>query len=159
MSDEEETQPTDDQKIEIAKWFLLNAPAGEIQYIAKGNLRSMLMHVYIRITILLFDQFRIQLYCADMKAVLQDETLYTTAAAVAFPLYNKSHMICLDFPDRSGEVTPIVRSICPNYVVSLYFLSLVLLLLSLCSVGYIFRDFILNQCISALHKWRGFDMN
>ncbi|KAG6434142.1 hypothetical protein SASPL_105764 [Salvia splendens] len=75
MSDEEETQPTDDQKIEIAKWFLLNAPAGEIQYIAK-----------------------------DMKAVLQDETLYTTAAAVAFPLYNKSHMICLDFPDRSGEV-------------------------------------------------------
>ncbi|KAL1549577.1 F-actin-capping protein subunit alpha-like [Salvia divinorum] len=75
MSDEEETQPTDVQKIEIAKWFLLNAPAGEIQYIAK-----------------------------DMKAVLQDETLYITAAAQAFPLYNKSHMICLDFPDRSGEV-------------------------------------------------------
>lgn len=33
---ESETQLTDDQKIEIAKWFLLNAPAGEIQYVAKG---------------------------------------------------------------------------------------------------------------------------
>lgn len=40
MSDEEETasQLTDKQKIEIAKWFLLNSPAGEIQYVAKGNL-------------------------------------------------------------------------------------------------------------------------
>lgn len=44
-----------------------------------------------------------------MKAVLQDERLYGTAAAEAFPLYNKSHMIYLEFPDRSGEVTPIVR--------------------------------------------------
>ena len=35
---ESETQLTDDQKIEIAKWFLLNAPAGEIQYVAKGLL-------------------------------------------------------------------------------------------------------------------------
>ena len=32
---ESETQLTDDQKIEIAKWFLLNAPVGEIQYVAK----------------------------------------------------------------------------------------------------------------------------
>lgn len=39
MSDEEEaaSQLTDKQKIEIAKWFLLNSPAGEIQYVAKGN--------------------------------------------------------------------------------------------------------------------------
>lgn len=43
-----------------------------------------------------------------MKAVLQDERLYKTAAEEAFPLYNKSHMIYLEFPDRSGEVTPIV---------------------------------------------------
>ncbi|KAH6805815.1 Phospholipid/glycerol acyltransferase family protein [Perilla frutescens var. frutescens] len=77
MSDEEETasQLTDEQKIEIAKWFLLNSPTGEIQYVAK-----------------------------DIRAVLQDERLYTTAAADAFPLYNKAHMICLEFPDRSGEV-------------------------------------------------------
>lgn len=40
MSDEEETtsQLTDNQQIEIAKWFLLNSPAGEIQYVAKGKL-------------------------------------------------------------------------------------------------------------------------
>lgn len=77
MSDEDETasQLTDKQKIEITKWFLLNSPAGEIQYLAK-----------------------------DIRTVLQDEGLYRTAADEAFPLYNKSHMICLDFPDRSGEV-------------------------------------------------------
>lgn len=27
---------TDDQKIDIAKWFLLNSPPGEIQYVVKG---------------------------------------------------------------------------------------------------------------------------
>ncbi|KAL8553940.1 hypothetical protein ACS0TY_002265 [Phlomoides rotata] len=77
MSDEEETasQLTDKQKIEIAKWFLLNSPAGEIQYVAK-----------------------------DMSSVLKNERLYRTAAAEAFPVYNKSHMICLELPDRSGEV-------------------------------------------------------
>lgn len=47
--------------------------------------------------------------CVDIRTVLQDEGLYRTAADEAFPLYNKSHMICLDFPDRSGEVTPIVQ--------------------------------------------------
>lgn len=34
---ESETELTDEQKIEIAKWFLLNSPAGEIQYVAKGH--------------------------------------------------------------------------------------------------------------------------
>lgn len=77
MSDEEETesQLSDDQKIEIAKWFLLNSPAGEIQYVAK-----------------------------DIQAVLKNERLYSKAVAEAFPMYNKAHMICLEFPDRSGEV-------------------------------------------------------
>ncbi|XP_022870412.1 F-actin-capping protein subunit alpha isoform X2 [Olea europaea var. sylvestris] len=75
MSDEEESQLTDKEKIEIAKWFLLNSPVGEIQYVAK-----------------------------DVKEVLKDERVYRIAAAEAFPLYNKSHMICLEFPDRSGEV-------------------------------------------------------
>lgn len=37
MSDEEESQLTDKEKIEIAKWFLLNSPVGEIQYVAKGR--------------------------------------------------------------------------------------------------------------------------
>ncbi|KAI5658729.1 hypothetical protein M9H77_27522 [Catharanthus roseus] len=77
MSDDEasETELSYNQKLEIAKWFLLNSPAGEIQYVAK-----------------------------DIKAVLKDETVYNEAAADAFPSYNKSHMICLQLPNRSGDV-------------------------------------------------------
>ncbi|XP_051125085.1 F-actin-capping protein subunit alpha [Andrographis paniculata] len=74
-NDEPASELTDKQKIEIAKWFLLNSPPGEIQYVAK-----------------------------DIRAVVKSESLYRTAAAEAFHLYNKSHMICLEFPDRSGEV-------------------------------------------------------
>lgn len=74
MADEEKLNPK--QKKEIAKWFLLNAPAGEIHYVAK-----------------------------DVKAILEgDEEAYESAASEAFPVHNKSHMICLDLPDRSGEV-------------------------------------------------------
>lgn len=36
--DDTASQLTDKQKIDIAKWFLLNSPAGEIQYIAKGKI-------------------------------------------------------------------------------------------------------------------------
>lgn len=36
--EEEEAELSDKQKIEIAKWFLLNSPPGEIQYVAKGDL-------------------------------------------------------------------------------------------------------------------------
>ncbi|KAI3975287.1 hypothetical protein MKX01_033527 [Papaver californicum] len=36
MSDEEsDPQLSDNQKLEIAKWFLTNSPAGEVQYISK----------------------------------------------------------------------------------------------------------------------------
>ncbi|XP_027161000.1 F-actin-capping protein subunit alpha [Coffea eugenioides] len=81
MSDDDEETSTEPeelshkQKLEIAKWFLINSPPGEIQYVAK-----------------------------DVKAVLKDENVYEAAAAEAFPLYNKSHMICLQLPDRSGDV-------------------------------------------------------
>ncbi|KAI7748530.1 hypothetical protein M8C21_024098, partial [Ambrosia artemisiifolia] len=78
MDDTEELQEvllTDDQKLDIAKWFLLNSPPGEIQYVAK-----------------------------DLKSVLNDEDVYQRAAAEAFPVYNKSNIICLQFPNRSGEV-------------------------------------------------------
>ena len=34
--EEEESELSDKQKVEIAKWFLLNSPPGEIQYVAKG---------------------------------------------------------------------------------------------------------------------------
>ncbi|KAJ6928691.1 hypothetical protein NC652_012731 [Populus alba x Populus x berolinensis] len=72
---EEDCELNEKRKREIAKWFLLNSPAGEIQYIAK-----------------------------DLRSVLNDEKAYNEAALEAFPLYNKSHFICLELPDRSGEV-------------------------------------------------------
>ncbi|CAF1703463.1 unnamed protein product [Brassica oleracea] len=79
MADEkdelQETELSYDQKKEIAKWFLLNAPAGEINYVAK-----------------------------DLKEVLSDEEVYNEAAMEAFPVYNKSHMICLEMPSRVGDV-------------------------------------------------------
>lgn len=37
-ADEAAAELTDKQKKEIAKWFLTNAPAGEINYVAKGPL-------------------------------------------------------------------------------------------------------------------------
>ncbi|XP_030956342.1 F-actin-capping protein subunit alpha [Quercus lobata] len=75
MADIEETELSDKQKNEIAKWFLLNSPVGEIQYVAK-----------------------------DVQAILNDDALYNEAASEAFPLYNKSHMICLGMPGRAGDV-------------------------------------------------------
>ncbi|KAK1370708.1 F-actin-capping protein subunit alpha [Heracleum sosnowskyi] len=75
MADEEETEISVEQKIEIAKWFLLNSPPGEIQYVAK-----------------------------DVKAILGDDNVYQTAALDAFPLYNKAHLFSLQFPNRSGDV-------------------------------------------------------
>ncbi|KAB1202194.1 F-actin-capping protein subunit alpha [Morella rubra] len=41
---------------------------------------------------------------ADVKAILTDEELYNEAASEAFPVYNKSHMICLEMPGRIGDV-------------------------------------------------------
>ncbi|KAL5996131.1 hypothetical protein ACLOJK_026204 [Asimina triloba] len=64
-----------EQKKDIAKWFLTHAPPGEIQYIAK-----------------------------DIRSILSDEDVYNAAASVAFPSYNKSHMISLDFPNKLGDV-------------------------------------------------------
>ncbi|KAL5566371.1 hypothetical protein UlMin_029535 [Ulmus minor] len=75
MADEEEVELDETQKKEIAKWFLLNSPPGEIQYVAK-----------------------------DVKAILNDDELYKEAASEAFPQYNKSHMISLELPGRAGDV-------------------------------------------------------
>ncbi|XP_062188482.1 F-actin-capping protein subunit alpha-like [Phragmites australis] len=66
---------SDRQKREIAVWFLSNAPAGEIHYVAK-----------------------------DVHALLGDEAVYEAAAAVAFPEYNKAHLMSLELPDRSGDI-------------------------------------------------------
>ena len=147
MADVEEAELSEKQKKEIAKWFFLNAPAGEIQYVAKGNaslsLSLSLCNFYfilknwIRISLLLLNstlallQFQIRicsfslplLFCffgwsinlftfwmlffflADVKAILNDEQLYNEAASESFPLYNKSHMICLEMPGRMGDVS------------------------------------------------------
>ncbi|WOH04600.1 hypothetical protein DCAR_0624011 [Daucus carota subsp. sativus] len=75
MADEEESELSVEQKIEIAKWFLLNSPPGEIQYVAK-----------------------------DVKAILKDDYVYETAASEAFSIYNKSHLLCLPMPNNSGDV-------------------------------------------------------
>ncbi|XP_022017312.1 F-actin-capping protein subunit alpha isoform X3 [Helianthus annuus] len=40
----------------------------------------------------------------DLQSVLNDDNVYRRAASEAFPLYNKSHVVCLQFPNRSGEV-------------------------------------------------------
>ncbi|KAF5746730.1 hypothetical protein HS088_TW06G00904 [Tripterygium wilfordii] len=71
----EEVELSDEQKKDIAKWFLLNSPAGEIQYVAK-----------------------------DLRTVLNDDGVYNEAALDAFPVYNKTHMICLEMPGRIGDV-------------------------------------------------------
>ncbi|KAJ1292377.1 hypothetical protein BS78_02G386500 [Paspalum vaginatum] len=66
---------SDRQKREIAVWFLSNAPAGEIHYVAK-----------------------------DVRALLGDDAVYEAAAAEAFPEYNKTHLVPLELPDRSGDI-------------------------------------------------------
>lgn len=41
---------------------------------------------------------------SNIQAVLKDDNLYNLAALEAFPLYNKSHMICLEIPGGVGDV-------------------------------------------------------
>ncbi|KAM3392046.1 hypothetical protein ACQJBY_013276 [Aegilops geniculata] len=64
-----------DQKREIAVWFLANAPTGEIHYVAK-----------------------------DVRALLGDDAAYEAAAAEAYPEYNKTQLLSLQLPDRSGDI-------------------------------------------------------
>ncbi|KAM0947664.1 putative F-actin-capping protein subunit alpha [Dioscorea sansibarensis] len=71
----EEAELHEEQKKEIAKWFLAHAPAGEIQYVAK-----------------------------DVKSLLGDDRVYEMAASEAFPVYNRTHLVALEMPDRSGNV-------------------------------------------------------
>lgn len=73
--EEEEAELSEKQKKEIAKWFLLNSPAGEIHFVAN-----------------------------DVRSILNDDDLYKAAAAEAFPLYNKSHMICLKIPGGTDDL-------------------------------------------------------
>jgi hypothetical protein len=42
---------------------------------------------------------------ADVRALLGDEAVYEAAAAEAYPEYNKAHLVSLELPDRSGDVS------------------------------------------------------
>ncbi|KAG0561511.1 hypothetical protein KC19_9G070000 [Ceratodon purpureus] len=76
ISEEDEYEElADDQKVAIGKWFLLNAPPGQVSQVAK-----------------------------DVREVLMDERLYDQAAKEAFPEYNVKNMISLEMPDGSGQV-------------------------------------------------------
>ncbi|KAH7277744.1 hypothetical protein KP509_38G005100 [Ceratopteris richardii] len=66
---------SDEQKIALAKWFLLKSPPGEIQYVAK-----------------------------DLQGVLLNDNIYLAAAQAAFPVYNKEQMLSVEMSDGSGQV-------------------------------------------------------
>ncbi|MCO5596417.1 hypothetical protein L7F22_050479 [Adiantum nelumboides] len=72
-ADDEEL--SDEQKLAMATWFLLNSPPGEIHYVAK-----------------------------DLQGVLSNEAIYQAAAHQAFPLYNKEQMLSVEMSDGSGQV-------------------------------------------------------
>lgn len=65
----------DEQKVAIGRWFLMNAPPGQVLQVAK-----------------------------DVREVLMDEALYNIAASEAFPDYNVKNMVSLEMPDGSGQV-------------------------------------------------------
>ncbi|KAI3723157.1 hypothetical protein L2E82_34550 [Cichorium intybus] len=46
----------------------------------------------------------IQIVDADLRSVLSDDNVYRMAASEAFPFYNKTHLISLQFPARSADV-------------------------------------------------------
>lgn len=54
---EAEAELSVEQKVEIAKWFLLNSPAGEIQYVSKGN--AFLLSLLISTSVFVFSIFEI----------------------------------------------------------------------------------------------------
>lgn len=57
-ADEAAAELTDKQKKEIAKWFLTNAPAGEINYVAKGPLSLSFPPQLLRYFLLLWSLYR-----------------------------------------------------------------------------------------------------
>lgn len=75
LPDGDDHELSHDHKIALAKWFLLNSPPGEIQYVAK-----------------------------DLQGVLMNEDIFRTAAKEAFSEYNKEQMISMELSDRSGQV-------------------------------------------------------
>ena len=47
---------------------------------------------------------------ADLRSVLSDENVFNEAASEAFPVYNKSHMICIEMPGTTGDVSLVIRT-------------------------------------------------
>lgn len=77
MAEEVELSPK--QKKEIAKWFLLNSPAGEIQYVAKGVQYSLLFFVFYLISVISIGivLFRIRRYVKLIKKHIHFDLLQT----------------------------------------------------------------------------------
>lgn len=104
---------SDRQKREIAVWFLSNAPAGEIHYVAKG--KPHVPPAFPPIPMPVYNPARhltrapthavASRPCADVRALLGDDAVYEAAAAEAFPEYNKARLVSLELPDRSGDVS------------------------------------------------------
>lgn len=105
--DARESDLGDDEKKEIAKWFLVNSPAGEINYVAKGTSFFLFLFWYFHCSywfwIALFVCF-FNVYI-DLKSLLKDDHVYNLAAAEAFPLFNKAHVISVEMPNRTGDVS------------------------------------------------------
>jgi len=75
IEEDEYEELGDEQKIAIGRWFLMNAPPGQVLQVAK-----------------------------DVREVLGDDDLYAKAAYEAFPDYNVKNMVSLEMPDGSGQV-------------------------------------------------------
>lgn len=77
MAEEVELSPK--QKKEIAKWFLLNSPAGEIQYVAKGVQYLLLFFVFYLISVISIGivLFRIRRYVKLIKKHIHFDLLQT----------------------------------------------------------------------------------
>lgn len=105
--EEEESELSDKQKVEIAKWFLLNSPPGEIQYVAKGYFFFFFFFriFFFAFYLLFYNWINYRIFSADVKSILNNDDLYKEAASEAFLFYNKSHLISLPMSNRSGDVT------------------------------------------------------
>lgn len=56
--EEEESELSDKHKVEIAKWFLLNSPPGEIKYVAKGSSSSSSLFLFF-----------LSIYCSTIRLI------------------------------------------------------------------------------------------
>ena len=61
-------------------------------------------------------------FSPDIRSVLNDDNVYNAAASEAFPLYNKSHLMCLKMPGKSEDVSLYFRAVIIVFSKALSFL-------------------------------------